>query len=295
MVSLATGRSSATLPLALRSRQQRALPLSHGWVRPKDETKHVSLLRYSRLRLATSPGVTRPVLTAKVPDHVIGDRRKLGIRIGWAEWRHVDVLAFDAVLRAVQHDLSYITAVGIGHRSAADQRGIARLPALAVILMAVYASTFENVTAEFVLRLLRTRCRRGVDLVITFLRCNRAQISDKSADVLRRQILQTVLDRFCHRPGGGTAILRVGGGEIAGKLRIGPIADARAFVGCDIIGESALQNLAGEFAAAFQPVGQTARRVTLATMAERGGQISAAIDRGRLCGIGYEAPVAQEE
>src|ERR1700730_1603512 len=34
--------------------------------------------------------------------------------------------------------------------------------------------------------------------------------------------------------------------------------------------------------------------MTFTTMAERGRQIGAAIDRGRLCGIGYKAPVAQE-
>src|SRR6202035_2764074 len=154
------------------------------------------------------------------------------------------------------------------------QRGIDRLPAIAVILMAVYASAFENMAAEVVLRLLGTRCRRGVDFVITCLRCNRAQISDKSADVLRRQILQTVLHRFCHRSGGGAAILRVGGGEKAGKLRVRPGADAKAFVGSDVIGVPTLQDVARELAAAFQPVGQIARRMTLATMAERSGQIS---------------------
>jgi hypothetical protein len=100
-------------------------------------------------------------LAAKVPDDVIGDRRKLGIRISWTEWRHVNVLVFDSVLRAVQHDLSYITASGICHRPAADQRRIDRLPAIAVVLMAVYASTFENLTAEFVLRLLRSRRARS--------------------------------------------------------------------------------------------------------------------------------------
>jgi hypothetical protein len=74
-------------------------------------------------------------------NHTVGNCRKLGIQIGWAEWRHLDVLVFDAVLRTVQHDLSYITAVGIGHRSAADQRGVDRLPAIADVLMAVYAHT----------------------------------------------------------------------------------------------------------------------------------------------------------
>src|ERR1700719_683304 len=190
-------------------------------------------------------------LAAKVRDHVIGDRRKLGIRIGWTEWRHIDVLVLDAILRAVQYDLRYITAAGIGHRPAPGQRGIDRLPAIAVILMAVYASAFENMAAEFVLRLLRTQCRRGVDLVITCLRCNRAQISDESADILRRQILQTVLDCFCHRSGGGTAALRVGRGEKACKLRIRPMPDTKVFVGGDVISVPTYQEVACELATAF--------------------------------------------
>src|SRR5208282_4919097 len=54
------------------------------------------------------------------------------------------------------------------------------------------------------------------------------------------------------------------------------------------------QDVACELAPALQPIAQIARRVTFATMAERGRQIGAAIDRGRLCGIGCKAPVAQE-
>jgi len=51
-----------------------------------------------------------------------------------------------------------------------------RLPAIAAILMVVRASAFENVTAEFVLRLLRARGRHGVEVVFTCLRWSRAQI-----------------------------------------------------------------------------------------------------------------------
>src|ERR1700733_11900502 len=98
--------------------------------------------------------------------------------------------------------------------------------------MTVSASAIENVAAEFVLLLLRTRRRPGVDL--TCLRRNRTQIGDESADILRSQILQTVLDCFCHRPGGGTAALRLARGEKACKLRIRPRADAEAFVGGDV-------------------------------------------------------------
>ena len=85
--------------------------------------------------------------------------------------------------------------------------------------------------------------------------------------------------------------MRLGRGKKAGKLRIRPIPDTKVFVGGDVIGVPALQDVARELATAFQPIGQIARRVTLATMAERGRQIGAAIDRGRLCGIGYKAPV----
>jgi hypothetical protein len=46
-----------------------------------------------------------------------------------------------------------------------------------------------------------------------------------------------------------------------------------AFVGRDVIGAPAYQHLAGELVAAFQREGQITRRVTLATMAERGRQI----------------------
>src|SRR6202042_1898604 len=152
---------------------------------------------------------------------------------------------------------------------AAGQGGIDRLPAIAAILMSVCASIFENVAAEFVLRLLRKRRLPGVDL--TGLRRNRAQIGDESAGILRRQILQTVLDRFCHRSRGGTAALRVGRGEKACKLRIRPGADAKAFVGGDVISAPTYQDVACELATAFQPIGQIARCVTFATMADRGG------------------------
>jgi hypothetical protein len=138
----------------------------------------------------------------------------------------------------------------------------------------------------------RTRRRCGVDP--TCLRRDRAQIGDESADILRCQILQAVLDGFCHRSGRGTAALRVGRGEKACKLRIRPGANAKAFVGSDVIGAPAFQGIACELAAAFRPKGQIARGVTFATMAERGGQIGAAVNRGRLCGIGCKAPVAQE-
>src|ERR1700736_5838854 len=117
--------------------------------------------------------------------------------------------------------------------------------------MAVRASAFENMTAEFVLRLLHTRRGPDVDLVITCLRRNRAQIGDESADIRRRQILQTVLDCFCHRSGGGTAALRVGRGERACKLRIRPIPDTKVFVGGDVISVPTYQEVACELATAF--------------------------------------------
>src|SRR3984893_13551140 len=100
-------------------------------------------------------------LAAKVPDHVVGDRRKLGVRIRRSERRHIDVLVLEAILRAVQQDLRHTCTVGIVHRAAAGQRGIDRLPALAAILMAVRASAFENMAAGFVLRPLHARRRPG--------------------------------------------------------------------------------------------------------------------------------------
>src|ERR1700722_12958015 len=154
---------------------------SRGGAQPNESRNCICLRRSKRAGLARREFPSRVLfppapgdilrrdaarLAAKVRDHVIGDRRKLGIRIGWAEWRHIDVLVLDAILRAVQDDLSYITAVGIGHRPAPGQRGIERLPAIAVILMAVYASAFENMAAEIVLRLLRTPRRRGGGLLI---------------------------------------------------------------------------------------------------------------------------------
>src|ERR1700739_800123 len=143
--------------------------------------------------------------------------------------------------------------------------------------MTVSASAFENVAAEVVLGLLRTLRRPGVDL--TGLRRNRAQIGDESPDILRCQVLQTVFDCFCHRSRGGTAALRVGRGEKACELRIRPGADAKAFVGGDVISVPAFQDVACELATAFEPIAQIARCVTFATMTERGGQVGAAVDR----------------
>jgi len=60
-------------------------------------------------------------LAAKARDHVIGDRRKLGVYIARTEWRHVNVLVFEMIFRAVHQDLRHICAVGIGHRSATGQ------------------------------------------------------------------------------------------------------------------------------------------------------------------------------
>jgi hypothetical protein len=57
--------------------------------------------------------VTQPVLPPKVPDHVVGDRRKFGVRIAGAERWHIDVPVLDVLLCAVQHDLYQICAVGI--------------------------------------------------------------------------------------------------------------------------------------------------------------------------------------
>jgi hypothetical protein len=105
---------------------------------------------------------------------------------------HKDVFVFDALLMPFSM-ICVTCTVGICHRTIANQRDMSRLPAIAVIFMAVRATACENVAAEFVLRLLRTRCRCGVDLVVTCLRCNREQTSDKSGDILRRHILQTVL------------------------------------------------------------------------------------------------------
>ena len=67
------------------------------------------------------------------------------------------------------------------------------------------------------------------------------------------------------------------GGEIGGKIFVGPVAQTRRLVGADIIGAPARSEGAGKFPPVVQRIGEVARGVALAAMAHRLRQIGAPV------------------
>src|SRR5439155_17900724 len=93
-----------------------------------------------------------------------------------------------------------------------------------------------------------------------------AKIGDDGADVFRRELAQTVVDRFAHRARGRAAAPGVPGRKIGGEIVVAPAADAGRLVRADIEGAPARGDRAAEFFAVVQREGEIARRVALAAM-----------------------------
>src|SRR3954464_278544 len=104
-----------------------------------------------------------------------------------------------------------------------------------------------------------------------------AQISDDASDVLRRELAETVVDRFTHRTRRRAVARRMAERQIGDQVLVTPAAEAGGLVGGDVEGAPAGRDRARELLAVVQRKAEIARRVAFAAMRQRFNKIRAAI------------------
>src|ERR1700679_2447731 len=144
-------------------------------------------------------------------------------------------------MRALQHHLHHVCAMGIIHRVVAHEGRIGCLLTLSVPLMTARASVLEESPTKSGVGLSGSRCpwarcgsRCGANIILRSglaRRCrDLTQISYQRVGIVPRQILETIFHHFCHGPGCGTASVGITGRQILKKLLVGPAAEAKARV-----------------------------------------------------------------
>src|SRR3984893_1307856 len=103
----------------------------------------------------------------------------------------------------------------------------------------------------------RGRCR-GRRQIGRGGRWNAAYICGDRADVFRRKLAKTVIDRFAHGPGRGAVTGRMADREIGDEIVIVPGPDAGGLVRGDVEGAAAGGHCAGEFSPVVQSKGEIA-------------------------------------
>ena len=93
---------------------------------------------------------------------------------------------------------------------------------------------------------------------------------------------KTIVDDFGHRAAGRTSVLGMTRRQITLELFVRPAADAPIMIRRDVVGLPALNERSAELALVVEAEHKIARRMTIAAMAERLDEISAAVPIRRL-------------
>src|ERR1700723_4717954 len=155
-------------------------------------------------------------------------------------------------MRALQHYLHHVRAIGLIPRVVARESRIGCLVALAIPLMTARASVLKESPAQSGVGLNGGRCpwarfdsRRGANINLgsgLARRCrDLTQVSDQRFGIVPRQILEAIFHHLRHRPGCGTASVGATGRQILKELLVGPAAEAKARVRRYVPGLPALQ------------------------------------------------------
>src|SRR4029079_1230891 len=194
-------------------------------------------------------------------------------------------------MRAVDQRLGGVGTCRIVHCSRTDERGIVRDGPHAIELVTANTGPFENAQTRsaFVGRsrlsadVARSgwRRRRGKIGAVAMSR-HALQVSRYRLDVRAGQMPKAIVDDFGHRAAGRTSVLGMTRRQITLELFVRPAADAPIMIRRDVVSLPALNERSAELALVVEAEHKIARRMSIAAMAERLDEISAAVPIRRL-------------
>ena len=213
------------------------------------------------------------------------------------------MLFADADARPLQDRLHHAAALRIVNRRAADQGSIFALASRSVPLVATAAVSSEQSASQRVFLPTRQyragrRCplRLQIDRAGTVRgdRLDIAQVFHQRLIILRRQVLQAVFHRLCHRTGCAAAPFRVTGRQILRQLLFAPGTDTGLRIGSNVGRKPPLDHLTAEVFTLINAKAQIARRVAFAAVSQCGGQICASVPLLILIQVRLEAFFVEE-